>query len=565
VLAVVGVAVGMLWWTGAILGHAAYTGTLWTVKKERLKVTIVARGSLESASNGDIFCKVRSGTKGSTIATTIKSLVDAGVMVKKDEEVMVLDASGFIEQDKDKQKDVKQALSAKIKAEQDFEIQKINNETDIEKAVNAFDLAKIDLEKYKMGDYEQSLKDVLGRIQTAESDLADWKDRAAWSARMVKKRLMSKVQADADANRVDASSIALAKVQEELRVLEKYTKGRNETDLQAKVNEAERGVKKAKLNAEYTLKYLEADRDTKQAIFDLEEQRLADIKDQIKQCVVRAPQDGLVVYYVPEQVRGGGGSVQSIVAQGEPVRESQKMLQIPDLNNMLVNLRVPEAFLANLHKGATATVKVDTYPTQPLKGHVSFVDTVASQQDWFAADVRVYKTYVAIDRAKDGDMPPLKPGMSAVVTITTDDTTGEVLVVPIQAVLGTVNMGPDRKCFVIDSDGQPKLRDIRVGKSNERLVEVESGLAEGDKVVENPRALLEEGNELKAGKGKASKGAEDAPGGNMDPKSKGKKGPPAGGPAGKTPGQKADAGTPNRFQGVEMAAVATRHPEMTNL
>src|SRR5207249_12104194 len=132
--------------------------------------------------------------------------------------------------------------------------------------------------------------------------------------------------------------------------------------------------------------------------------RSQEIEQQIDNCKVRSPQSGLVVYYVPDQVRGGGGSQQAIVAQGEPVREGQRMLQIPDLDNMLVNVRVPEAFVAYLHsarrdptKWQKAQIKVDAFQSRLLDGHVKFVDTVASTQDWFAADVKVYKTLVAID------------------------------------------------------------------------------------------------------------------------------------------------------------------------
>ena len=53
-----------------------------------------------------------------------------------------------------------------------------------------------------------------------------------------------------------------------------------------------------------------------------------------------------------------------------------------------------------------------------------------------------------------------------------------------------------RKCFVIDTDGQPVMRDIVVGMSNEQVAEIQpwddekqTGLKEGEKVVENPRPL----------------------------------------------------------------------------
>jgi HlyD family secretion protein len=317
--------------------------------------------------------------------------------------------------------------------------------------------------------------------------------------------------------------------------------------------------------------YLKADMDTKLALYDLEVARQKDIEQQIANCTVLAPQSGLVVYYVPEQVRGGGGSQQSIVAQGEPVRESQKMLQIPDLTHMLVNVRVPEAFVAHLRsegknksKWQVAMVKVDAFQSRLLKGHVKFVDTVASTQDWFAADVKVYKTMVAIDNDDNGEMPTLRPGMSAEVTITAEESREPVLVVPIQAVVGTIKDGAERKCFVVGPDGQPVMRDIVVGMSNERLVEVKSGLAEGEKVVENPKPLLEDGSDLKPGKvkGKSDDGGGYQPGKSQDTgKSKQK------GPKGLDP-SKAGAFAPDIWlqvpdqPRVEMAWVAPRGREL---
>src|SRR5436190_9128467 len=91
---VVGLPLLLLAWSGAVFGTPAFTGTTWVVRKETLKINVVSRGSLESASNGDIFCRVRSGTKGSTIATTIKDLVDPGIEVKEGERLIVLDSSG---------------------------------------------------------------------------------------------------------------------------------------------------------------------------------------------------------------------------------------------------------------------------------------------------------------------------------------------------------------------------------------------------------------------------------------------------------------------------------------
>jgi HlyD family secretion protein len=558
----VGVIGGSVWAWSRVLSKAPYSGPTFTVRKENLRIAIVARGSLESAKNGDVVCTVRAGQKGASSSTVIKWLVDAGKEVSKGEKIMELDSSGFVEQLKDQNIKVDQAKADMVKADEDYRIQEIDNENDILQKENALQLAKIDLEKYIKGDFEQALKDVEGRITIAQSDLEDWKDRAQWSLRMWKKGLMSKVAAEADASRVQGSTINLQKLEEEKRVLTIYTKSRTTQDLNSKLKEAELGLAKSKGQSRAKLAQAEAARLAKKSVYEQELSRKREIEGEILKCDVFAPQDGLVVYYVPEQVKGGGGgSQQSVVAQGEPVREGQKMIQIPDLTQMMVNVKVPEAFVSHLHSDDPsepsarqhAQIRVDSFSNQVLKGYVKTVDLIASQTDWFNADVKVYKTMVTIDA---GEIDGLRPGMSAEVTINARETRDPVLVVPVQAVVGSISMGANRKCFVINPDGQPELRDIVVGMSNERLVEVKSGLQEGDKVVENPRPLLSEDSDMKPGKvrSKADEGDHGQGGdSNGQKKGKGKKkldgtgGAPTPGGPGQNPG-----GPPSAEQKAQM-------------
>jgi hypothetical protein len=79
--------------------------------------------------------------------------------------------------------------------------------------------------------------------------------------------------------------------------------------------------------------------------------------------------------------------------------------------------------------------------------------------------------------------------MSAEVTIHVESTDANVLTVPIQAVFGGVELGGKRKVFVKSGD-DIRERDISIGLANEKIVEVKDGLAEGDVVVLNPKAIL---------------------------------------------------------------------------
>jgi hypothetical protein len=143
--------------------------------------------------------------------------------------------------------------------------------------------------------------------------------------------------------------------------------------------------------------------------------------------------------------------------------------------------------MVKIADGQPAQVRVDAFPDRSFNADVKSVATVASQQDWMSADVKVYQTMVSI---KD-TVPGLKPGMSAEVTMFTDSARENCLTIPVQAILGTVDMGNKRRIYVSTPNGV-EWREVTIGLSNDKMAEVESGLSEGDMVVVNPRVLLNE-------------------------------------------------------------------------
>src|SRR5262249_6321499 len=159
--------------------------------------------------------------------------------------------------------------------------------------------------------------EILGRKSVAESDLEMRKDRYSFSQRMFKKNYVTASQVQSDQSLLNSAVIALDKVIEELRVLEQFTKPRQGTDLKSKVAEAERALDRVNKQAVAKEVTARTDRETKRLIHEKELTRYRDIEDEIRKCTILAPQDGLVVYYIPEQSRGGMGAQQSIVAQGE--------------------------------------------------------------------------------------------------------------------------------------------------------------------------------------------------------------------------------------------------------
>jgi HlyD family secretion protein len=432
------------------------------VEYRDLQLKIVERGGLEAKENHDIKCEVKTGSRG---APKIKWVVDNGTTVKKGDLLVDIDDSYLQEQAQAKKIEHDKAEADKIAAEELYPVKKI-----------AIALSEQNLEKWIKGDFPQQLHDLEGQIQIAESTLLQQKDRASWASRMVKKGYMTVSQEESEKANERGDELNLQKIQEQKTVLSKYT---DPVQRQTLTN----AVKQAKVDERTSY----SDMESKRAIFAQQAALYKDLLEQIAQCKVYAPNSGIVVYTVPEQTRMGSGTNQSIIAQGEPVQFGQKMLSIPDLSNMLVNLRIHEAFINHMKDGLPTTIRVDAVPGKVLRGHVKSVAQVASPQDWMSPDVKVYQSYVQIDEPVE--QLKLKPGLSAVCTLFTDSKVEHVLAIPIQAVVPPQEKGGKNRCFVATAVGT-EPRDIELGLSDERSVEVKSGLKEGDDVILNPRALL---------------------------------------------------------------------------
>jgi multidrug resistance efflux pump len=567
-----------------VVGATAYMGrgfgkghtdlVLYKVKFERLPLTIVEKGTLESKKNNDIKCTVKARTAGAQTSTTIRWVMDDGTHVianrdlkdvmliyewnekeaRYDEKpgpaangvkvvkvldgpdkshladlVVELDDSGYQDTLKTQSIDVDKAESEKIQAEEKYRSDISQNMSDIAAAENKLKLAKLDYDKYTEGDYPAALKDNLGKIKVSESDVEQQRERVAWMQRMVKRGYQTQSTLQSEQSRLESLELTLAKNIEDNRVLTKYTRVKEETDRKQQVNEAKLALERVNIQAKAKEAQATIDRDAKTKVYKQQVDRYKDLKDEIRKCKVPAPQDGMVVYFADERGRMGIGR-QAVIGQGETVSEGQTLMRIPDLKRMAIDTRVHEALISRVKAGQTATIKCDSFPDRILNGRVDQVATVAAQTDWFSSDVKVYQTKVAIDEYLDG----LKPGMSAEVTITTGAPREHVLAVPVQAVLGGAEMAGNREIFVMTAKG-PERRQIVLGESNDRMVEVTKGLQEGDEVVLNPKALLGE-EKVKTHEPGKTKAAEESNG--QAPAGKG--GPGAGdtkgGTGGKQPG-----------------------------
>lgn len=527
------------------------------VQRENLLVTVTEKGTLESADNRDVVCRVRSGGKG--YASTINWVVDDGTYVKKGQLLMVLDDSEFQEKYRDQKIKVDTALAEKLNAEQEYFIQLKQNEIDIAMAETKVAIAEIALEEYlglkvddrltpwaaivgsvgllrESGTFRQQYDDLTGQIRLAESEVEQNRERTAWAERMVKMRYMSPAQAQAERSRLESSIERLRSIQTQRQNLQDFTRRVELTTRRGALEDAQKVLEQVRKKAESSEIQADVLRRAKASVYMQEVDKLKEIEDQIRACKIYAPQDGMVVYFKNESSsRYSSSSNTGVIEQGAQVKEGQKLLRIPDLKHMQVNTKIHEALVGRIrgdvrkstgfydsvrlgllmnpnpltrlvslqddqlehirnryrHResylaspGQRATVRVDAVPDRVYPGHVRSVAQMATYE-YFSTDVKMYSTLVLIDEEVDG----LKPDSTAEVTIYVDDIRQDVLTIPLQSVIGGSELGERRKVFVKTKEGYEQ-REVKLGLSNDRMVEVVDGLWEGEEVVINPKLLL---------------------------------------------------------------------------
>ena len=531
----IGITSGVMVFAGIAVGLIAYFSPLGqifrpkredllthTVREGSLQIQVTERGTLESANNIEVICKVKAGSRG-TFASTIKWVIDDGTPVEKGAPIMDLDDSALKDQEQSQFILTSRAQAAWIKAKEDLTIQMKANETDIAAKFAALKVAELDLERFlgvrhepildplgslmgapftlvERGEYRMKLDDVSSRLKLAESDLEAYRDRSSWADRSVKLGFLTPSQAKVERSKLEGANDNLGKLQAEKYALENFTRVRELTNLSSLVDVAKAAYEQSVLQAHAKSIQLEAEVYTSRSVYDQEQEKLSEIQTQIQACKITAPQSGMVVYYKdPSSSYRGSSSSQGLIAQGEQVREGQKLMRIPDLTRMQVNAKIHEALVSKIkgddrrptgnfemlragfltipsafgrissqsdfalnvlrehtrdveyyiaEEGQEVTVRVDAFPERQFKGRVKTVAQVASTTDFFSSDVKVYPTIV---RIIDTDVYGLKPDMSAEVIIHVDNSLQNVLTVPIQSVVGGAELGPKRKIFVLEN------------------------------------------------------------------------------------------------------------------
>ena len=464
-------AVGWAGWSWRASGDSASDVLTAPVARGDLVITVTDRGELESAQSVQVVCELEGGGR-------LVTIIPEGTKVKKGDEVARLDTDELTKRIIEQQVKHEQAEGKVNAAQSELEVQKNKEESEIAKAELALELADIDLEAYDdvEGEYRAEFEKRKAALELGKKELKEAEDNLAFTQTLIKKGLAQLEQQRVLELMVDGKASSVKQQEADLKVLEKFTRKRKLTELRAKAKDAERELDRTKKSQAAATTKAAGEVAATEKTAELEKHALERIQKQIDKCLIKAPEDGIVIYsnrnYWDEASR---------VRPGGQVYYQQPIFTLPDLNNMQVKLKVHESVVKKVIQGQMATMQVDALPNQVLHGKVVSVASVAQSEPWRGNAVKEYDAIVSID-----DLPAeagLRPGMTAEVKILIK-TIPEVLSVPVQAV---TEYDGEHVCYVV-AGGQIERRTVKVGENNEQRIHVNEGLREGEQVALDARS-----------------------------------------------------------------------------
>ena len=293
-------------------------------------------------------------------------------------------------------------------------------------------------------------------LAIAESSLLTTQNMLRHAEMMAQRRYVSELDVQERKFAVTQAELLVKAKKLDIDVLTNYTKQMELETLNGNLNAA-----KAKLAAE-----------EERAKMDAIRRDLA--IEELQYCTVKAEKSGLVIYPSAAQWKNTPE-----IEEGATVHMDQTLLLMPDLSKMQVKVGMHESVIDRIKPGLEAKV---TLPDRTLEGKVVTVSSVTRPAGWWTGNVVKYDAIVELP-SEEG----LKPGMSAEVVVLIERHE-HVLTIPVTAVVETAQ---GDFCWVQTTQGFER-RLLQLGDTDDTFLVVEGGLQEGDEVVINPLAYVEE-------------------------------------------------------------------------
>jgi HlyD family secretion protein len=333
----------------------------------------------------------------------------------------------------------------------------------VKQAESGIAAAKAKLAEVKAGARSQEIQALEGAVQQAMASIEQTKAAVeqAKSAYDLAQKNYSRMK-----NLFDNAVVSQAEIDKAALDLEQARTSYEQVQAQLEAMNGQLTSAKAKLDlaksgpTSNAVKALEADVTRLQYSLELAQNALDNTS-------VKAPIDGIVS--------------KRNVEPGEMAQPGVPLITLVKMDNVQIEVSVPQNQVNHVEKGATVEVRVDGLPDKVFKGIVDFVSPVSDPNNsTFPVNIKV-----------DNSEGLLRSGMVAEVSFI--ESPDGYIEIPKSAIINK-----DNKTFVYQiDDGVVHLVEVKTKEKNKEWVHVVSGLQRNDQVVVNPNDALKDGSPVK--------------------------------------------------------------------
>jgi multidrug efflux pump subunit AcrA (membrane-fusion protein) len=237
-------------------------------------------------------------------------------------------------------------------------------------------------------------------------------------------------------------------------------------EIQLSLEQAEISLQQAEEQIENTRRTQKEERYQKELSIHQSEKELQDANSTLEKLVVKAPSAGIVMIRT-------NYSTQAKYQEGESVWSGQQMIELPNLRELKVNLKVNEVDISKVKKGLKVMIRPDAFADSTYWGEVQMVANLAVNKS-NNSKIKVFPVEVLITSPVNQDLtkdPELMPGLTVSCRIIVDEIPDQIFIPQ------TALFQEDGKDVVyVKTASGFRTKEVELGQRNTDYVIVKSGL-----------------------------------------------------------------------------------------
>jgi len=445
-----------------------------TVEARPLVIDFTANGSLEARQHHQVNFNLKSQTQA-----TILSVVEQGTEVKKGDELMRLDPQPILDKIKVKEKELEASREGVPLSESWLKVEKSIADSSVTGAQELLQKSIDGLKKFRQWDAPNEFKKLDDQISAAveakEEAIKAYRDARAAADEISfgddEKRDAAEKAAISAKKKVEAASENVDRTELQKRIYQTYNYPDQLKAMEQAAVKGKLDLEKARLTTRADIEKAESALAVARQEVTKVEKELAEWREDLKNVVLLAPADGIVLYG-GRQREGKELKVGGIAYRG-------LLMTIPQFGDYKINIEVGEHIRPRLKVNARTILTFEAIKGVALEGKLASISRYASKKrSWDPNSPRVFRGVVELD----GSDERLISGLTAKVRIIVEEIPS-CLTLPIETVF---NEDGEAVCYVRTPDG-PERRAVATGRSNDDYVEVTEGVVAGEQVYcDNP-------------------------------------------------------------------------------